>query len=128
MKKTIDSCVQIVVFIIIFVDFMEIRISSEYVSRMKVLIFTECMYYLIVIIENIQVHYFDNLISKLCESVLNNDNTVKHQVGQYNALFLSIFSEPILVFVRTMKWKSTVTYWFERVLFTITYSLFHSNL
>ena len=73
-----------------------------------------------VIDENTQEQYFDNLISKLCASVLNNDNSVKRQVSQYIALFLSTFSEPIQVFVRTIKWKSTATYRFERVLFTIT--------
>ena len=29
-------------------------------------------------------------------------------------------------FIRTMKWKSTAVYRFERVLFTLTYNLFHS--
>ena len=68
---------------------------------MKVPIFADFMYYHIVIIENTQAQYFDNLISKLCVSVLNNDNMVKHQVSQYNALFLATFSEPTLVFIRT---------------------------
>ena len=86
------------------------------------------MYYRIVIIENTQAHYFDYFISGLCTSVLKNDNTVKHQVSKYNALFFATFSELILVFVRTTKWKSTATYRFERVLFTITYSIFRSNL
>ena len=94
--------------IIIFVDLMKNRISSECVSRMKVLIFAGLVYYPIVIVENTRAQYFDNLISKLCASVLNNDNTVKHQVSQYNALFLATSSEhassePILVFVRTTK-------------------------
>ena len=80
---------------------MKNRISSEYVLRMKVFIFADFMYYRIVIVANTWAQYFDNLISKLCASVLNNDNTVKHQVRQYNALFLATFYEPILVFVRT---------------------------
>ena len=33
-----------------------------------------------------------------------------------------------LVFVRITKWKSTTTYRFQRVRFTITYNLFHSLL
>ena len=41
-----------------------------------------------------------------------------------NTSFLATFSEPILVFVRITKWKSTATYRFERVLFTITYKSF----
>ena len=88
---------------------MENRISSEYVPRMKVLIFADFMYYCIVIIENTQAQYFDNLISKLCISILSNDNMVKHQVSQFNALFLATFFEPVLVFVRTTKFKSTAT-------------------
>ena len=51
-----------------------------------VTVFADFMYYHIVIIENTQAQYFDNLLSKLCASVLN--STVKHQVSQYNALFL----------------------------------------
>ena len=66
------------------------------------------MYYHIVIVENTQAQYFDNLISKFWV-ILNNDNMVMHQVSQYNALFLATFSEPILVFVRTMKKKLTAT-------------------
>ena len=75
--------------------------SSEYVPRMKVFMFADFMYYCIVIIVNIQTQHFDNLINKLCASVHNNDNTVKHQVSQNNALFLVTFSEPILGIVRT---------------------------
>ena len=63
------------------------------------MVFADFMYYHNVIIKNTQAQYFNNLISKLWTSVLNNDNTVKHQVSQYNALFLAAFSEPILVFV-----------------------------
>ena len=98
---------------------------------MKILIFADFMYKCIVIVENTQAQYFDNLIRKLYASVLKNDNTVMHQVCQYariNALFLATFSEPILVFVRITKWKTTTIYQFERVLFTITHSLFHSLL
>ena len=80
------------------------RISSEYVPRMKVLIFADFMYFPIVIVENTQAQYFDNY------------------------LFLATFSKPVLVFVRITKWKSEATYRFERVLFTVTYSLFHSNM
>ena len=59
---------------------MKNRISSEYVPRIKVLIFADFLYYSIVIVKNTQTQYFGNLISKLCASVLNNDNTVMHQV------------------------------------------------
>ena len=52
--------VQIVIFIIIFVDLMKNRISSEYVPRMKVIIFTDFMYYCIVIIEKTQAQYFES--------------------------------------------------------------------
>ena len=71
----------VVVFIIIFLDLMDIRINSECAPRVKVhvLICADFMYNRIVIIENTQAQYCDNLISKLCGSVLNNDNTVKHQ-------------------------------------------------
>ena len=48
-----------VVFIIIFVVLMTNRISSEYVPRMKVLIFADFMYYHIVIVENTQAQYID---------------------------------------------------------------------
>ena len=93
---------------------MKNRISSEYIPRIKVLIFVDFMYYSIAIIENTQAQYFDNLISKLCGSLLNNDNTVMHQVDQYNALFLATFSAPILVFVRTIGnlpiWKGDFHY------------------
>ena len=49
---------------------------------MKVLMFVDFMYmyYRIVIFENTQAQYSDNFISKLYASVLNNDNTVLHQV------------------------------------------------
>ena len=67
---------------------MKNRISWEYVTRMKEHIFADFMYYRIVIVENTQEQYFDNLIGKFCVSVLNNDNTVQHQVSQYNELFL----------------------------------------
>ena len=76
---------------------------------MKVFIFADFMYYHIVIVANIQAQYLDNLISKLCASVLNNDNTVKHQVSQYNALFLATFYESILVFVRTINGNRQLT-------------------
>ena len=56
------------------------RISSEYVPMMKVLIFADFMYKCIVIIENTQAEYFDNLIRKLYTSVLNNDKAIMHQV------------------------------------------------
>ena len=45
-----------------------------------------------------------------------------------NTLFLAIFSEPILVFVRITKWKLTATYRFERVLFIVPKELFLSHL
>ena len=86
---------------------MKNKISSEYVPRNKVLTFADFMHYRIVIVENTQSQYFDNL---LCASVLKNDSTVKHQVSQYNALFLPTLSEPILVFVRKAKWKSTANF------------------
>ena len=70
-------------------------------------------------VENTQAHYFDNLISKLCASVLINDDTVKHQVSQCNALFLATFSEPTQVFVRTTKWKSTATFHYNKVFFIL---------
>ena len=67
-------------------------------------------------------HNIDNLINKLCESVFNNDNLVMICIkfANINILFLAAFSKHILVFVRAKKWKSTATFWFERVLFTIT--------
>ena len=65
---------------------MKNKISSEYVPRMKVLIFADFMYDHIVIIENTQAQYFDNLISKLYVSILNNDSMVMHQVCQYECL------------------------------------------
>ena len=48
-----------------FVVLMKTRISSEYVHvpRVKVLIFTNLMYLCIIIVENTQAQYFDNLIS-----------------------------------------------------------------
>ena len=59
---------------------MKNRISSEYVPRMKVLIFADLMYYCIVIIENTRAQYFDKLVSKLYKSVLKNDNRGMNQV------------------------------------------------
>ena len=40
---------------------MKNRISLEYVARMKVIIFADFMYNRIVIVENTQTQYFDNL-------------------------------------------------------------------
>ena len=62
----------------------------------KYLFFADFMYYRIVIVENTRAQYFDNLIWKLCASILNNGYTVKHQVSHYNVLFLATFSEFIL--------------------------------
>ena len=44
-------------FIIIFVVLMQNRISSEYVPRVKVLVFADLIYYRIVIVESMQVIY-----------------------------------------------------------------------
>ena len=68
-----------VVFIIIFVDLMKNRISSEYGWKYLYLQILGTTV-LIAIVENTQAQYFDNFISKLCASVLNNNNTVKHQL------------------------------------------------
>ena len=38
-----------------------------------------------------------------------------------NALFLATFSEPILLFIRTTKRKSTATYRFEKVHFSVLF-------
>ena len=84
--------ISLVVIIIIFVVLMNNRISSEYVTRGKVLIFADLMYYRIVIFENTQAQCFD-------ASFLNNDNTVMHQLCQ----FLATCSKPILVFIKTTK-------------------------
>ena len=42
----------VVGFIIIFVDLMKNTISSEYIPRIKILIFADLIYYRIVIVEN----------------------------------------------------------------------------
>ena len=63
---------RLVIFIIIFVVLMKIRISSEYISRMKVLIFTDFMYYHIVIVENSKAQYFasfsDHILGPVVQS------------------------------------------------------------
>ena len=69
MKKTIDFCEKgcsnsLVVFIIIFFVLMKIRIGSEYVPRIKIIIFADFMYYSIVIVADTHAQNFDNLISK----------------------------------------------------------------
>ena len=70
------------------------------------------MNYHAIIVENTQAHYFDNLSDNLYTkfrryedpgSVLNNDDTIKF--ADINTLFIVTYAEPILVFVRTKKWK-----------------------
>ena len=70
------------------------------------------MNYHTIIVENTQAHYFDNLSDNLYTkfrryedpgSVLNNDDTIKF--ADINTLFIVTYAEPILVFVRTTKWK-----------------------
>ena len=96
---------------------------------------------------------FFSPVTILCTKVLSLLKTLKHNIlitlylyenctrvfstmtiqlcikfASINALFLVTFFEPILVFVRITKRKSTTTYWLAMVFFTITYSLFHSLL
>ena len=51
---------------------MKKRIKSEYVPRIKELVFADFMYNSIVVVENTQTQYFDNLLSKLCVSIFQN--------------------------------------------------------
>ena len=76
---------------------MKIRISSAYATRIKVhvLIFADLINYHIVIFENTQAQYFDNLTRN---STMTVHSCVKF--GNINALFLATYTEPILVFVR----------------------------
>ena len=93
MKKTLYAkrahSTQLVILLIIFI-LMKKRISSEYVPRMKVpsvLIFADLMHYYIVIIQNTQKQYFDNLISKA--GVLSNDSAImllQRQCGYASSL------------------------------------------
>ena len=99
------------------------RISSEYVPRLKVLIFADL--YRTYIVENTQVQYCDNRIGNCtCTRIFS---TMPIQLcikfASINALFLATFSEFTLCLVRT-NWKATASYVFERVLFTTAYIFF----
>ena len=95
---------------------MKSRISSEMEPRMKA--FADLIYYRIVIVENTEAQYFGNAYSTMTIHLcIKSDNM--------NALFLATYSEPIMVFVRKTKWKTTVIYRFERELCIKVYSLFH---
>ena len=89
-----------------------IIISSVYSPGLKCVIYADLMNYHTIIVENTQAHYFDNLSDNLYTkfrryedpgSVLNNDDTIKF--ADINTLFIVTYAEPILVFVRTTKWK-----------------------
>ena len=84
MKRIIDFCEKGLFKLVVFINFFVVlridRISTEYVPRMKVLILQILC---TAIVENTRAQYFDNLIRKLYACVVNNDNTVMHQVCQY---------------------------------------------
>ena len=63
--------------------------------RTEVFLFADLMYYRIVIVENIQAQYFDNLTSTGVFSPMTIWLCIKF--ANTNALFLATFSEPILV-------------------------------
>ena len=108
-----------------FCCFDEKRISSEYIPRMKVLIFADSMYYRFVIVEMIQTQYFYNLVSNCRRVFWTITLRLCIKFANINALFLATFYEPILVFVRTTKLKTTATYRFERALLHTSLVFFH---
>ena len=61
------------------------------------------MHNLIVIVENTRVHSTYKVIKILYLSVLNDDNTVVHQICKISTVILGTYSELILVFIKSTK-------------------------
>ena len=81
---------------------MKIRINSAYATRMKVIIFAYIMNYRIIIVENTQAQYFDNLTRNCTQvfSTMTFDSVTCIKFANINTLFLATYAELILVFIR----------------------------